>query len=51
MYVFATFMQGSTEEKKPPILKIPLGMMGFGQQSGHWQSATEQMVEKELSQW
>lgn len=46
MYVYATFIQ----EKKLSKLKISLRTMGFGQQSGHWQSATEQMTEKELSQ-
>lgn len=46
MYVYATFIQ----EKKPSKLKISLRTMVFGHQSGHWQSATEQMTEKELSQ-
>lgn len=47
MYVFATYIQ----EKKSSILKMSIGIMGFGQQSGHWQSATEQMTEKDLFLW
>lgn len=47
MHMFATYFQ----EKKPSILKMSLGTVGFGQQSGRWQSATEQMTEKDLSQW
>ena len=49
MYVLATSIQGCTE-KKLSILQMSLGMMGFGQQSGLWQSATKQItIEKELS--
>ena len=46
MYVFATSIQECAEEKKLSMLQMSLGIMGFGQQSGLWQSAAKRVTMK-----